>query len=336
MKLYLRDFSFWSARYEDYILINEPGTDFWPFEVLSKRGMFRMEFAPITILYGGNGSGKSTALNIIAGKLRLDRDVPLMAGPYYKTYVNGTSYNIEIPNRHKGIPKGSSIICSEDIFDMTLAIRGHNRSLREHRDQLSKEWLRANLKPTVNLKTIHGRTYDDWARIVTLKKQSCAATIGKEVRPNVQTGSNGENAFEFFVQRLKGGALYLLDEPENSLSAAWQIRLADYLENIVRFDNCQIVIATHSPFLLALREARIYDLDSKNCPVRKWTELENVRHYHSFFKAHDKEFEASSAPQSPRRSLLEEAIARHKYTREQLAEFSKKARMEGRVGFSVP
>ena len=290
MKLYLRDFSFWSAFDEDMFMKHVSGTDYWPFNVLYKRDMFRMEFAPITILYGGNGSGKSTALNIIAGKLRLERDVPLLAGPFYKEYVKGTSYNIELPNRHKGIPKGSSIICSEDIFDMTLAIRGHNRSLREHRDQLSEEWHRANYRPTVNLKTIHGRMYDDWSRIAKLKKQSCAATIGREVRPNVQTGSNGENAFEFFVQRLKGGALYLLDEPENSLSAAWQIRLADYLENIVRFDNCQIVIATHSPFLLALREARIYDLDTKGCPVRKWTELENVRHYHSFFVAHDKEF----------------------------------------------
>ena len=294
MRMYLRDFYFWDARDEDRLLQYEEGTDYYPFRVLSRRGVSSMEFSPITILYGGNGSGKSTVLNIIASKLRLNRDVPLMAGPYFDTYIRGTSYNVELVNGRKGIPNGSGIICSEDIFDMTLAIRGHNRSLREHRDQLSNEWRRANLKPTVNLKTIHGRTYDDWARIVTLKKQSCAATIRKEVRPNVQSGSNGENAFEFFVQRLKGGALYLLDEPENSLSAAWQIRLSDFLENIVRFENCQIVIATHSPFLLALREARIYDLDSNGCPVRNWTELDNVRQYHAFFKAHDGEFRVTA------------------------------------------
>lgn len=291
MKLYLRDFTFWDPIAEDHFLANVSATDFYPFEVLSKRGMRRMDFAPITILYGGNGSGKSTALNIIASKLRLNRDIPLKeTNDFFNDYVKETAYNSELINGHKGIPKGSQIICSEDIFDMTLAIRGHNRSLKEHRDQLSAEWRKANLRPTVNLKTIHGRTYDDWARIVTLKKQTCASTISKEVRPNVQSGSNGENAFEFFVQRLKGNLLHLLDEPENSLSAAWQIRLADYLENIVRFDNCQIVIATHSPFLLALREARIYDLDSRGCPVRNWTELENVRQYHSFFKAHEHEF----------------------------------------------
>lgn len=50
------------------------------------------------------------------------------------------------------------------------------------------------------------------------------------------------------------------------------------------------MITTHSPFLLALREAKIYDLDTMDSPVRKWTELENVRLYFSLFKAHEDEF----------------------------------------------
>ena len=50
------------------------------------------------------------------------------------------------------------------------------------------------------------------------------------------------------------------------------------------------VITMHSPFLLALREAKIYDLDTKGSPVRKWTELENVRQYFSLFKAYEDEF----------------------------------------------
>ena len=78
MKIYLRDFSFWDSIAEDFALARVSETDFYPFQVLSRRGMFWMEFAPITILYGGNGSGKSTALNIIASRLRLKRDIPLM------------------------------------------------------------------------------------------------------------------------------------------------------------------------------------------------------------------------------------------------------------------
>ena len=38
----------------------------YPFQVLSRHQMREIEFAPVTIFYGGNGSGKTTALNVIA------------------------------------------------------------------------------------------------------------------------------------------------------------------------------------------------------------------------------------------------------------------------------
>ena len=50
------------------------------------------------------------------------------------------------------------------------------------------------------------------------------------------------------------------------------------------------MISTHSPFLLSLRGAKIYDLDSDPVDVRRWTELENVRTYYDFFKKHEREF----------------------------------------------
>ena len=114
--------------------------------------------------------------------------------------------------------------------------------------------------------------------------------VKEEVGFNIKTGSNGENAFEFFMEKVQGNALYLLDEPENSLSAKWQVKLASYLEGLARFENCQFVIVTHSPFLLGIHGAKIYDLDSPGVPVRKWTELENVREYYDFFKSRADEF----------------------------------------------
>ena len=40
--------------------------------------------------------------------------------------------------------------------------------------------------------------------------------------------------------------LYLLDEPENSLSAELQLDLLKFIENSARFYNCQFIISTHS------------------------------------------------------------------------------------------
>lgn len=93
------------------------------------------------------------------------------------------------------------------------------------------------------------------------------------------------------MEQLAPEGLYLLDEPENSLAPTLQRKLADWLAGAVRYDGCQLVIATHSPFLLALPEARVYDLDQNPVTIKSWTEVENVRLYRQFFAEHQGEFE---------------------------------------------
>lgn len=52
-----------------------------------------------------------------------------------------------------------------------------------------------------------------------------------------------------------------------------------------------MIIATHSPFLLAMDNAKIYDLDSNPVEVKDWWELENTKIYYEFFKKHSNLFE---------------------------------------------
>ena len=73
-------------------------------------------------------------------------------------------------------------------------------------------------------------------------------------------------------------------------SPAKQQELVKFIEDSARFFGCQFVIATHSPFVLAIRGAKIYDLDEEPVDVKRWTELENVRAYYEFFKKHASEF----------------------------------------------
>lgn len=306
--VYLRDFTFLSGDVENSMVLLDRRTCFntyYPFGVLSSKGMRRVTFDPVTIFYGGNGSGKSTALNIIAAKLKLLREIPFSPTPFFEwtvngfersgTRINGVSYNSELPEEAKGIPAGSRILTSEDVFDKTLAVRGQNLDINQRREVAAGEWLECNFgKGPTKLKTINGPEYDTWSRQCSMRRKSMSKYIKDAIGYNVKTGSNGENAFDFFVEKLRPGALYLLDEPENSLSAKWQVKLAALLEGLARFENCQLVIATHSPFLLGIKGAKIYDLDSDGAPVRKWTDLENVREYSQFFQERASEFKPSA------------------------------------------
>ena len=114
--------------------------------------------------------------------------------------------------------------------------------------------------------------------------------IRSEVKDNIREYSNGESAFLYFSDKIQENALYLLDEPENSLSPEKQQELLKFLEDSARFFGCQFIIATHSPFLLSMKGAKIYDMDETPVDVKKWTELPNVRAYFDFFMRHEGEF----------------------------------------------
>jgi ribosomal protein L30 len=54
---------------------------FYPFGVFAENLLRELSFSEITILYGNNGSGKSTALNIMAEKLRIKQVRSIIGRP---------------------------------------------------------------------------------------------------------------------------------------------------------------------------------------------------------------------------------------------------------------
>lgn len=108
---------------------------------------------------------------------------------------------------------------------------------------------------------------------------------------NVREHSNGESAFKYFVQKTESEGLYLMDEPENSLSTARQKELAEYIRDTARFFGGQFIIATHSPFIASIEGAKVYDMDETPIAEKKWTQIANIREYYDFFREHESEFE---------------------------------------------
>ena len=283
--IYLNDFTFpdddaetdfiWGIRRTCY-------DSFYPFKVLSRHNLERIDFSPITILYGGNGSGKSTALNVIAEKTAVMRDSIFNKSNFFPDYVDLCRMSIKAK-----IPENSRIITSDDVFDYILNIRSLNEGIDQKREAIFEEYL------DVKYSQFQVRSIADYEHLKKMNKarsKTQSRYVRSELMDNVREYSNGERAFRYFTDSIGENGLFILDEPENSLSPKRQMELAGFIEDSVRFFECQVVISTHSPFLLALKGAKIYDLDDTPAAVKKWTELENVRLYHNFFQLHGNDF----------------------------------------------
>ena len=256
----------------------------YPFGIIARFDPTVIEFEPVTILYGGNGTGKSTALNVIAEKLALQRDARYNRSIFFERYVGLCEADIR-----RSVPRHSRIITSDDVFDYMLNLRALNEGIDERREEIFREYIEDNDK----VNPFRYRTMEDYDRLkrVNLARRTTqSAYTRKRLMPNVREQSNGESASFYFTSRIQDGGLYLLDEPENSLSPTRQTELLQFLEDSARFYDCQFIIATHSPFLLAMRGARIYDMEAEPICRRRWTELPAVRAYHDFFKQHEADF----------------------------------------------
>ncbi|MDE6613836.1 MAG: AAA family ATPase [Clostridia bacterium] len=255
-------------------------TSFYPFFVLSKHGLTDLDFEAVTILYGGNGSGKTTALNVIAEKLSLERDTVYNRSNFFEDYVKRCRLKVE-----RSIPQHSRIITSDDVFDYMLNLRNINQGIDNKRETLFEQYYDDKYAQS---RITSLEDYDRLKRICLARSKTQSKYVKNRLAGNVREQSNGESAFMYFTNKIQENGLFLLDEPENSLSPERQIQLLKYLEDSARFFGCQFIIATHSPFLLSMCGAKIYDMDEETVDVKKWTELKNVRNYYDFFKSHEK------------------------------------------------
>lgn len=282
--VYLKEFNLLSEDFENGILINERRNYFhnqYPFRIFPDKKLEKMDFANITILYGSNGSGKSTILNIIAEKLNA-KGLNLTGGEMFQTYVDYCKYetSLEIPDEIK-------IIKSDDVFDYIYNVKRINNQGFNRREALLKEYFECK---KTSIRDIND--YQSIKNEVDAKRLGPSDFIrGRMLNKDVLEQSNGESALMYFISEIKDNGVYLLDEPENSMSASMQLKLTKFLEESARFFNCQFIIATHSPFILGMDGASIYDLDSVPVSMKNWWELENMKIYYNFFKDNHEKFD---------------------------------------------
>ena len=253
-------------------------SNIYPYNIFKNKEPNIFLFDNITVLYGNNGSGKSTILNIIANKLNLkgkERNNPEIIGtvPYFEDFVSKCTYELgETENGKKiyRIPEKSRYIKSEEILYEIRKIQ---------QDNVLQEGIKANLVREMGLKKTNEFLQTGEGQVQFSRFQFAQDKY-----------SNGETTMQILEDTLEPDKLYLLDEPEVSLSPQNQVKLAERINKMARYLGIQFIVATHSPFMLGILNAKIYNLDTQNFKVQKWTELENVRYFYDFFKKRNGEF----------------------------------------------
>ena len=290
--IYARKLTLPSEYAEIKVIENEKRTcfnTFYPFKIFPEKKLSEVDFDGITMFYGGNGSGKSTLINVIARKMNSVRYSEFNDAPLFEKYVEMCS--VEFAKS----PKRSYVLTSDDVFDYVLNARSVNEGIDDKRNELFENYIATHREAVSNPDIMRLKGLDDYERWKTTMeilspKKSQSSYIKKRLARDIDLHSNGETAMRYFLDRIDEDALYLLDEPENSLSIEFQIELAEYISATARATKSQFIIATHSPVLLSMKGAKIYNLDDYPASVCRWTELPNVRKYFEFFMEHSEEF----------------------------------------------
>jgi predicted ATPase len=88
--------------------------------------------------------------------------------------------------------------------------------------------------------------------------------------------SHGEGFMRFFEERCQRQGIFIFDEPESALSPARQMEFLKLMRRMEESTICQVVMATHSPMLMAYPNARLLRLSK--CGLEPVT-VEQTDHY---------------------------------------------------------
>lgn len=219
--IYLKNFTLLDELQERdiacYEEIRKIFNNYYPLHLFSTKSFKYIDFDKITIFYGGNGSGKTTLINIISEKLNASRKSTIDKGSYFDLYVKHCDYKMSFDE-----PTEIKLITSDDVFDYLLDVRSINAKVNRQKEKLSKEYLNYKFNKSRN----SFENYDELRIDCEAKRKSMSKFVRERLgNNNIIEWSNGESALMFWEREIEEDSIYILDEPENSLSAENQLKL---------------------------------------------------------------------------------------------------------------
>ena len=150
---------------------------------------------------------------------------------------------------------GKSTILEAIAVGMGLPSEGGTRNV--YRDQQASSPLHEHLKLVKGFRTPRSAYFlraESLFNVFTYIDQLPGSPPSRHLR------SHGE-AFMDVMLEFHPGGLYLLDEPEAALSPSRQMAALAAIHQLVQ-QECQFIIATHSPILLSYPNAKILQFDA--------------------------------------------------------------------------
>lgn len=131
-------------------------------------------------------------------------------------------------------------------------------------------------------------------------------TLPRPVDTDLHERSHGEGFLALLERKFARPGFYLMDEPESALSFTSTLALLSRL-HMLAGAGAQILVATHSPLLVAMPGAHIVALDDDGARyVDDWRSLDLVDHWRAYLAEPDRYlrhlFAADQDGSSPRRS----------------------------------
>ncbi len=218
-----------------------PSFDVYPYHlpaVAGLRALGELQLHPaVTFFVGENGSGKSTLLEAMAVALDMNAE------------GGGKNFSFETRATHS------------DLYD---AIR------------LGRDWRRRPADTFFLRAESFYNVATEIERLDAVPSESRPIGLSYGPRP-LHEVSHGEAFLALFTNRLRENGLYLLDEPEAALSPMRQMAFLTAMHDLVGDGASQLIIATHSPIVLAYPDAWIYQFAPGGISRVEYKETEHYR-----------------------------------------------------------
>lgn len=112
-----------------------------------------------------------------------------------------------------------------------------------------------------------------------------AAMESGGMAPDFLSHSHGEGFLRFFEERCRRQGIFIFDEPESALSPARQVEFLKLLRMMEQSTITQVIMATHSPLLMAYPGARLLRLSKAGLEPVTVEQTDHFRLMREFFAA---------------------------------------------------